>query len=116
MSRRDRPTTPDGRYAVARGRLRRSTNPDLDDATRRAAVKALMQARLAARRAEDTADAAALAAARAAIDAVKRRLGERGPVWWTDGAPDQDGRAPADSTYATWWASLTEAERAAGMT
>jgi len=26
--------------------------------------------------------------ARAAVDAAKVALGERGPVWWDDGAPD----------------------------
>ena len=43
---------------------------------------------MAARRAIRSArgDAVALARARAQVDAAKRALGERGPVWWTDGA------------------------------
>ncbi len=33
-------------------------------------------------------DAHAERAARAAVDAAKTALGERGPPWWDDGAPD----------------------------
>lgn len=109
MSRRkDHPRTPDGRYFVARGRLWRRTDPQLDEAERRAAIKALMQAR---RGLIGNADDAEL---RAAVEAAKRRLGERGPVWWDDGAPDEGGRHPGNSYYADWWAGLTEAERAKG--
>ncbi len=109
MSRKDRPQTPDGRYFVARAKLCRMTNPALPDAERRAALKALMQARLATRRGGPGAEAA-----RAAVDDAKRRLGERGPVWWSDGAPDEDGLDPAASTYAGWWAGLSDAERDRG--
>ena len=103
--------TPDGRYFVARGRLWRRTDPRLDEAERRAAVKALMQAR---RRVGQAASREEEAAARAAVDAAKRRLGERGPVWWDDGAPDEGGRQPRNTRYAAWWAALPAAERAAG--
>ena len=44
---KDYPQTPDGRYFVAKGRLWRKTDPRLDDGSRRAAVKRLMQARRA---------------------------------------------------------------------
>ncbi len=112
MPPKDYPTTPDGRYFVSRGRLWRCTDPALEGGTRRAAIKALMQARRAVQMAGG--DAAAEAAARADVDAAKRRLGERGPVWWDDGAPDEGGRHPANSSYAGWWAALDAADRTKG--
>ena len=42
------------------------------------------------------------AADRAAVDAAKRALGERGPVWWTDGAPDLNRRLARNTPYAGW--------------
>lgn len=116
--RKSYPETPDGRYFVARGRLWRKTDPSLDDATRRAAVKALMQARRAvgmALKEDGEAGQEAVAAARAQVDAAKRQLGERGPVWWQDGTPDETGRAPWNSSYAPWWESLDEGLRKAGI-
>ncbi|SEL32098.1 hypothetical protein SAMN05421666_2137 [Roseovarius nanhaiticus] len=112
MPQQDYPQTPDGRYFVSRGRLWRCTDPSLDDSARRAAVKALMKARRAVQLAGDDADAEA--EARAGVDAAKRRLGERGPVWWDDGAPDEGGFHPKNSSYAEWWHALSEAERARG--
>ncbi|MBM9593242.1 hypothetical protein [Roseitranquillus sediminis] len=112
MPRRDYPETPDGRYFVARGRLWRRTDPRLDEGERRAAVKALMQARRAVGQAEDP---EAEHEARAAVDAAKRRLGERGPVWWDDDAPDETGRAPWTTRYADWWEGLNDEARAAGI-
>ena len=111
MSRKAGPETPDGRYFVARGRLWRKGDPSLCDTTRRAAIKSLMQARLAERRAGDEAEHRA---ARDAIVAAKRRLGEAGPVWWDDGAPDESGQHPADSRYHDWWSSLDAEARARG--
>ena len=34
------------------------------------------------------------------------RLGERGPVWWTDGAPDYHRVLVRNSPYAGWHAAL----------
>ena len=101
------PRTPDGRYLVVRGRLWRTSNPALDPAERQRLVDALMLARRAVRAAES--DPAALTAGRAQVDAAKRALGERGPVWWTDGAPDFNRRLAAGTPYAAWFASLAEA-------
>lgn len=109
MARKERLATPDGRYFVTRGRLWRCTDPSLDDSERRAAVKALMQARRAVQLA-DTPEAEA--EARANVDTAKHRLGERGPVWWKDGAPDEGGRHPKNTSYADWWAGLDEETRA----
>lgn len=47
-----------------------------------------------------------LAAARAAVDSAKVGLGERGPVWWDDGAPDLTRRMARNTLYAAWYASL----------
>ncbi|MFD1343400.1 hypothetical protein [Litorisediminicola beolgyonensis] len=112
MPRKDYPETPDGRYFVARARLWRKTDPRLSDSDRRAAVKALMQARRAVQTAETDTD---IQAARAAVDAAKRRLGERGPVWWDDGAPDETGTHPKNCSYATWWEALPPETRDRGL-
>jgi hypothetical protein len=62
---------------------------------------------MAARRAvRDAGDTQVLAAARAAVDAAKRALGERGPVWWEDGAPDLNRRMVRNTPYAAWYAEL----------
>ena len=111
MSAKDYPQTPDGRYFVSKGRLWRRTNPALDDTTRRAAVKALMQARRAVGQAADEAETRA---ARDRVDLAKRALGERGPVWWDDGAPDEGGKHPKNSPYADWWAGLDAEAQARG--
>jgi carboxymethylenebutenolidase len=85
--------TPDGRYLVVRGRLWRRSDPGLAPDRRQALVDRLMRARQAVRAALAAEDAVALAAARAEVQAAKVGLGERGPVWWDDGAPDLQ---PAD--------------------
>lgn len=101
----DRPlTTPDGRYIVVRGRLWRASNPGLSEAQRQAFVDDLMKAR---RRVRDAAGTEALAQARAAVDRAKRDLGERGPVWWDDGAPDENRKLAKNSSYAAWFAAHT---------
>ena len=51
-------------------------------------------------------DGVALAAARSRVDVTKVALGERGPVWWTDGAPDQNRRMARNTAYADWYAAL----------
>ncbi len=100
------PTTPDGRYFVVRGRLWRATNPGLPAALRETQVRALMNARRAVGRARRANDRDALAQAGQAVDDAKVALGERGPVWWTDGAPDQNRRMARNTVYADWYAGL----------
>jgi hypothetical protein len=51
--------------------------------------------------------------ARAAVDEAKHALGERGPVWWLDGAPDFNRRMVANTPYADWYAALPPAGDAA---
>lgn len=41
--------------------------------------------------------------ARRAVDEAKRALGERGPVWWSDGAPDYNRKMAVNTPYAAWW-------------
>ena len=101
------PRTPDNRYIVVDGILWRATRPDLAEPERARLVKALMAARRAVRDARD--DSEAMRHARAAVQAAKIALGERGPVWWTDGAPDLNRRKIANTPYAEWWAGLTAA-------
>ena len=109
---RDYPETPDGRYFVSKGRLWRKTDPALSETERRAAVKALMQARRAVRNAGTEAEERA---ARDAVQAAKERLGERGPVWWKDGAADVSRHAPWNTSYARWWDALPDTEKARGL-
>ena len=97
------PQTPDGRYFVAKNRLWRKTDPRLDAATEKHWVAELMSARRAVKAAAD--DARAERTARARVQTAKEALGERGPVWWDDGAPDETGTHPKNSSYADWWAA-----------
>lgn len=100
------PVTPDGRYFVVRGRLWRTSNPALAPEKRQELVNALMQARRQVGLAVKAGDPEAERRARAAVDEAKHALGERGPVWWTDGAPDYNRRLAANTPYAQWYAAL----------
>lgn len=100
------PTTPDGRYFVVQGRLWRTSNPALADDDRERLVKELMRARRAVATARAKADDDAEAAAHAAADRAKVALGERGPVWWDDGAPDLNRHMARNTPYADWFAGL----------
>ena len=100
------PTTPDGRYFVVRGRLWRCSNPELAAEVRARLVRELMLALRSKGEAMRAGDPAAREAARRAVDAVKHALGERGPVWWSDGAPDLNRHMAANTPYAEWFGSL----------
>ena len=100
------PATPDGRYFVVKGRLWRMSNPALAPDERQRLVDQLMRARRQVGVAVKAGDAQAERGARAAVDAAKRALGERGPVWWTDGAPDYNRRLVMNTPYADWYAGL----------
>jgi hypothetical protein len=94
--------TPDGRYLVVRGRLWRSSNPALSEDVRQSAVDALMSARRAVKVAAP--NSAAMKLARSAVHAAKLKLGERGPVWWTDDSPDYNRHMAENTPYARWFA------------
>lgn len=98
------PITPDGRYLVVRGRLWRRSNPGLSEEQRRSLLSDLGRARAAVKAARLAGES--LAEAGAAVDRAKIALGERGPVWWTDGAPDFNRRLAKNTPYADWFASL----------
>jgi hypothetical protein len=95
--------TPDGRYFVVRGRLWRRANPDLPAEKRDALVRELMAARRAVKTAMKSGNAEEVALARKAVDTTKIALGERGPVWWTDGTPDLNRHKVNTSPYAQWY-------------
>jgi hypothetical protein len=101
------PTTPDGRYFVVRGRLWRKADPRLPPETRQGLVDALMAARRGVRLARLAGDKAAEDQAHQAVDRMKQALGERGPVWWGDGAPDLNRHMARNTAYAAWYAALT---------
>jgi hypothetical protein len=98
------PNTPDGRYFIVRGRLWRRSNPALDEETRSRLVRDLMSARRAVRDAKG--DSMATTEARRRVDAAKVALGERGSVWWDDGAPDFNRHMAKNTPYADWFDSL----------
>ena len=64
-----------------------------------------MTARRAVRAVKDS--PSKLHEARAAVDAAKIELGERGPVWWDDGAPDYNRHLAKNTPYAEWYSSLS---------
>ena len=102
------PVTPDGRYLVVKGRLWRCTNPSLNEEARQRYVKQLMNARRQVKRAKQSGDETELAEARTAVNTAKVALGERGPVWWDDGAPDYNRRMAKNTPYAGWYEMLPQ--------
>lgn len=102
----DHPVTPDDRYFVVRGRLWRMANPRLEPSERDRLVHELMRARRAVRTARENHDDEAEKIAHAAVDVAKRALGERGPVWWDDDAPDLNRHIVGNTPYADWFAGL----------
>jgi hypothetical protein len=97
--------TPDRRYFVVRGRLWRLSNPRLDPEIHERLVRELMAAGRAVR---DSTDTKERIAARLKVDAAKKALGERGDVWWDDGAPDYNRRLAVDTPYAAWFSLNSE--------
>ena len=97
------PTTPDGRYFVVKGRLWRATDPSLKAADKQQLVNRLMDARRQVKQAKKHSDDAALRRARTAVNTAKIALGERGPVWWDDGAPDYNRHLVKNTPYASWY-------------
>lgn len=105
-ARTSHPVTPDGRYFVVRGRLWRLSNPGLDPEEKHRLVGALMSARRAVAAAKRSGDDEAERRAHKEVDDAKHALGERGPVWWTDGAPDYNRHMAKNTPYADWFAGL----------
>lgn len=93
-------TTPDGRYIIVRGRLWRASDPAIPADRREELVAELMEARRAVGASLRSKDPDAEKAARARVHAAKVGLGERGPVWWNDGAPDYNRHLIKNTPYA----------------
>jgi hypothetical protein len=68
----------------------------------------LMTARRDKGRAIRADDAEGKEAARQRVDAAKQALGERGPLLWTDGAPDWNRHLAENTPYADWFAGFNE--------
>lgn len=100
------PDTPDGRYFVVRGRLWRKSNPALSEIERGRLVSDLMRGRSGVRLARRDDDHQAMIAARKIVNEAKLALGERGPVWWTDGSPDLNRHMAHTTVYAEWFSHL----------
>jgi hypothetical protein len=95
------PDTPDGRYFVVSGRLWRKSDPRLPEDERERLVRQFMSARRAVRDAKGK--PAEMALARKRVDSAKVELGEWGPVWWYDGAPDYNRYMASNTPYADWF-------------
>lgn len=108
--------TPDGRYLVIAGkagpRLWRTSNPNLPQEERYRLVAELMEARRAVRAAKG--DEHKLALARRTVHETKVALGERGPVWWSDKAPDLNRYLIKNTPYAEWWQRLQKSKATSG--
>lgn len=84
-----------------RGRLWRTSSPQLSDEVRESLVRDLMKARRDVAAAKRKNDAALEKDARGRVHEAKVALGERGPVWWDDGAPDYNRYLVKNTPYAT---------------
>ncbi|MDB2439689.1 hypothetical protein N9W89_13330 [Hellea sp.] len=82
------------------------SNPSLAESVRQSHVNDLMNARREVKHFK--LDDARLETARARVHDAKIALGERGPVWWSDGAPDENRKMARNSTYAHWWAEMSK--------
>jgi hypothetical protein len=100
------PVTPDGRYFVVRGRLWRCSNPQLPIEERQRLTALLMTARRAKGIAMRKGDEEGREQARQQVESAKIALGERGPVWWTDRAPDVNRHMVKNTSYAAWFRTL----------
>jgi len=98
-----KPTTPDGRYLVVKGRLWRCSNLKLGEDERQRLVGQLINGRRAVKAAKASAYPDEMKAARASVQAAKVSLGERGPVWWDDGAQDLNRHPVENTLYADWF-------------
>ena len=96
-------STPDKRYLIVNGQLWRCTDPTLDEDTRQRLVHELMDARRAVKAAKAHDDPQALKLARQHVQRAKVALGERGPVWWSDGSPDFNRHQVVNTPYAEWY-------------
>lgn len=62
-----------------------------------------MDAKRAMKAAKPSGDPSEMKQARADVQAAKVALGERAPVWWTDGPPDLNQSKIQSTTDASWY-------------
>ena len=86
------------------GVLWRATRPGLSDDEAAALRRDLGKARSDVAKAKRDADDVLMTDARRRVQAAKVGLGERGPVWWDDAAPDYNRHKAKNTPYAEWWA------------
>lgn len=103
-------TTPDGRYFVVNDRLWRMINPALSQEIKESWVNRLMEARMRVGTALKKRDKAMEIAARTEVDEAKRALGEHGPTWWSNGAPNYNRHLATDTPYAAWYAEAAKSQ------
>jgi len=65
-----------------------------------------MDARREVKAANRTKDPERLTTARNAVNSAKISLGERGPVWWTDGSKDFNRHLVKNTPYAGWYSAV----------
>lgn len=106
-------TTPDGRYLVIQGRLWRASNPALPAEAKVKYMRDLLNGRRALKAAKTSGDEDAISAARKLVARAQVGLGERGPAWWKDGAPDFNRTQVKNSPYADWFAHVESQQQAA---
>jgi hypothetical protein len=87
------------------------SDPNIDPKWRAVLVHELMDARRCVKDAKSAGDQKAEAEAHRAVDKAKQALGERGPVWWKDGAPDLNRQMVKNTPYATWYAQEAHGRR-----
>ena len=101
--------TPDRRYLLLGDKLLRSYNPNLPNDRIDDLLVVLFNSRCDLRRARQCDGTEPLELVDA-IEAARRALGQSGPVWWDDGAPDLDGVPVLSTCYAEWFKSMLKRE------
>ena len=104
---RRRVQTPDRRYLVVGDKLLRSYNPDLPNDRIDELLIVLFNSRRDLRRARQR-EGTEPPELVGAIEAARLALGQSGPVWWDDGAPDLDGAPVLSTCYAEWYKSAVK--------
>jgi len=69
-------------------------------------VNERMNARRGSAAARAQAGPKAEAASHSTVDRAKVALGERDPVWWNDGAPDDNRHMMRNTPFTDWFASF----------
>lgn len=99
------PVALDGRYFIVKNRLWRCTNPALEHSLVTQLETDLGKARAAVKKYKD--HPAEFKTARVRVHEANIALGERGPLWWTDGAPDYNRWYPKNTRYRQFWMTLS---------